>query len=335
MIADFAGTVSARANHSSLEVAIAVPDPNIAPQIPAAGDMLTGTSGNDEIIGTATHDYVFGGGGNDQLSGSDGNDHLYGFNISGDPTADGDDTIRGGAGTDYIQGNAGDDLIYGDDGNDRLNGGAGSDGIQGGAGNDSINGNKGRDYIDAGVGNDTVRGGQDNDDIAGGEGNDLLFGDLGNDGIYGGAGHDTVAGGQGNDVFGFFIGDARYTGGSAMDVIDTIADFEDGTDRFGLGLGSGIGTLPGDVLQDSTGSSFATVAAALVRAQGLLDGHAGASDVAALQVGNDSYLFYNDSGGSTINSIVRVIGLSSTNVSEADFTMLDRSVSAGDAAAAA
>lgn len=317
MIADFAGTVSERANHSSLEVAVAVPDPNIAPQIPAAGDMLTGTSGNDEIIGTATHDYIFGGGGNDQLSGSDGNDHLYGFNISGDPTADGNDTIRGGAGTDYMQGNAGDDLIYGDDGNDRLNGGAGSDGIQGGAGNDSINGNKGRDYIDAGVGNDTVRGGQDNDDIAGGEGNDLLFGDLGNDGIYGGAGHDTVAGGQGADVFSFFSGDARYAGANGPDVIDTITDFEDGSDRFRISIE--IGTAPGDVLRASTGTSFQTVAEALVVAQQLLDSHAGTLDIAALQVGSDSHLFYNDSGGSTINSIIRVIGLAPGNINETDF----------------
>lgn len=316
---------------------LAPPAPNASLPITggAGHDDLRGAAGADMINGLAGHDNIFGGGGDDSLEGGDGNDHLYGFDISGDPAADGDDTIRAGAGSDYIQGNAGDDQIYGDDGNDRLNGGAGGDNIQGGNGNDSINGNKGRDYIYAGTGNDTLRGGQGNDEMAGEEGNDVLFGDLGDDNIYGEDGHDTVAGGQGSDVFGFFSGDASYAGAITADVIDTITDFEDGTDRFGIGLSTAIGTTQGDVLRAAAGISFTTVAEALFIAQQLLDGHLGTSDVAALQVGTDSYLFYNDSEGSTVNSIIRVIGLAPSNISEADFAMLGSGSGSSDIAVAA
>jgi len=330
--------MTGRAVQPSVAIAAAEPDLNLAVAIPASSVVGTpsgpaeqpslppeylGSAGNDTLAGGSSHDVLYGNGGDDALSGGDGNDHIYGFGLSGDPSGDGNDTLEGGAGGDYIQGNAGDDFIRGGEGNDRLNGGAGADGITGDADNDSINGNKGNDFIYAGTGDDTARGGQGNDDVSGDEGNDLLYGDLGDDSIYGGAGHDTVAGGQGSDVFGFFSGHASY-GGAAADAIDMITDFEDGTDRFGIGLGSGIGTLPGDVLHVAAGTSFGTVAGALEQAQQLLDGHAGTSDVAVLQVGMDSYLFYNDAGGSSVNSVVRVVGLTADRINGDDFTMLDR-----------
>lgn len=276
---------------------------------------MIGTAAADQINGLGGHDNIFGGGDGDQLDGGDGNDHLYGFNITGDPTTDGDDTIRAGAGVDYVQGNAGDDVIYGDDGADRLNGGAGDDIILGGDGNDSINGNKGEDYVSAGIGNDTLRGGQGDDEMNGDEGQDVLSGDLGNDMIFGGAGQDSLSGGQGGDIFAFFAGHAEY----GADTFDAILDFEDGVDK--IRINSGIGTAAGDVLQVAGGTSFATVAGALARAKQLLDAHAGTLDVAVLQVGSDSYLFYNDSDGATINSIVRISGVTPDKITSADFVI--------------
>ncbi len=143
----------------------------------------------------------------------------------------------------------------------------------------------------------------------GDEGNDALFGDLGNDTLYGGAGADNLSGGVGNDVFSFFAGHSGTT-----NAFDAILDFQDGSDL--ITLGSGIGDAGGDVLQAS--SSAASFAAALGVAQQLLDAHAGTSDVAVVTVGTDSYIFYNDSGGATINASIRLVGISADSITDAD-----------------
>lgn len=266
----------------------------------------------------AGHDNIFGGGGSDSLSGGDGNDHLYGFDITGDPTTDGDDTIRAGAGNDYVQGNAGDDLIYGDDGSDRLNGGSGDDSILGGDGNDSINGNKGEDYVSAGTGNDTLRGGQGADEMNGDDGQDIVMGDLGDDMLFGGAGQDTLTGGGGSDVFGFFAGHASFSTITDASPVDAIADFEDGIDK--IRLASGLGTATGDVLTNSA-AVYSSLTAGLGAAQQMLDAHAGTQDVAIVRVGSDSYVFYNDSGGGAINSVIRLASITPDRIGSDDFVI--------------
>ncbi|MGF1771101.1 hypothetical protein L4C42_02205 [Vibrio wakamikoensis] len=81
-------------------------------------------------------------------------------------------------------------------------------------GNDSVyvRGQKGADTITGGAGNDVIEGNQGNDELNGGAGDDILFGGVGNDELTGGEGEDTFA--------------MRITHGG----VNTIKDFEVGTD---------------------------------------------------------------------------------------------------------
>lgn len=255
-------------------------------------DILTGNNAGNSLDGRAGHDNLFGGGGADTLIGGDGNDHLYGQSPSGG--ADGADSLAGGAGSDYLQGNAGNDVLDGGDGSDRINGGANDDEIAGGGDNDTLNGNVGNDRVDGGAGNDSLRGGQNNDSIAGGAGNDVLSGDLG---------ADRLTGGGGADVF-------MAASGSTLAAPDVITDFEDGTDRLSIGF------VPVAVL---TGSAQPDAPTAATIAQQLLDGRAGNAEVAALQVGSDSYIFYAINGGATVDAAIVVLGTATTIFSVGDF----------------
>jgi serralysin len=276
-----------------------------------------GFGGNDSIVTNDGPSVVFGGAGGDTIVGGDGNDHLYGYGLTGDPSTDGNDSIDGGDGNDYIQGNAGNDTLAGGNGNDRIQGGAGNDVISGGNGNDQINGNKGNDTISGGDGNDIIRGGQDNDSISGDAGNDILYGDQGNDTISGGAGIDVMTGGDGADVFVFSAGDAAFTTtGTFAYFADQITDFTVGTDK--IDLGGSIGGTADDVIHAQVGASFTTISAALTYAQQLIDNAASVNALAAIQIGSDTYLFYDDNGatgGNIINAMIKLDG-----VTAADFT---------------
>jgi len=286
------------------------------------GNVAYGFYGDDNIAGGAGADNIYGGGGGDTLSGNDGNDHLYGFQLSGGTAADdGADTIRGDAGNDYIQGNAGDDSLNGGIGNDRVNGGNGADTIHGDDGNDTINGNKGADSIDGGNGNDSLRGGADDDSMTGGAGNDILLGDLGNDKLVGGTGLDILTGGGGADTFGFFNGDAAFTTtGSLAYFADTITDFTDGTDKIGL---ENVAATAADVLHAQAGIVLTSVAAALTMRSSCSNAHTGGTDVAALDVGSDTYLFYNGAGSTgSIDSLIKVSGVAAANITIADIIQI-------------
>ena len=112
----------------------------------------------------------------------------------------------------------GDDVMFGTDEAEVLFGGADDDFIAGGAGDDFLGGSNGNDTVIGGAGNDTVRGGG-RDDM----GDDLLAGCEGDDTIVAGNGNDTMIGGEGADTFVFEVGNLQG--------VDTILDFEDGTDR--------------------------------------------------------------------------------------------------------
>ncbi|ATE64043.1 hemolysin-type calcium-binding protein [Rhizorhabdus dicambivorans] len=292
----------------------------------AGNDVYTGTAGPSTIFAAAGNDTVtagagasnlIGGSGGDSLTGGAGNDHIYGQSAAGG--TDGVDTILGGAGSDYINGNMGDDTIDGGAGSDRILGGADNDSIAGSAGNDSFNGNLGNDTIDGGADNDSIRGGQGNDSLTGGADSDFLIGDLGTDTLAGGTGTDFVTGGEGNDVFSFAATEATIAAAvNGVTSYDTVNDYVDGQDLFRLAAGT-VGTAAGDVLLQASGASFTTVSAATVYAQQLLDAHAGNTDLAVVNVGGDTYLFYNDAAGATINSIIKVQGVTDVSL----FTIAD------------
>lgn len=304
------------------------------------GDTITVTSGegNLTISGEAGDDsidaedaegnlLISGGAGNDVLTGGDGADRIFGnaaTSVAG--AADGNDVINAGAGNDYVNGNAGNDSIDGGAGRDRLFGGSGNDTINGGTGDDTVNGNLGNDVINGDAGNDSLRGGQGDDVLNGGTGNDVLQGDLGNDTITGGTGADIMTGGDGADTFIFAAGDANDviigTGASAKTFYDTITDFTVGEDKLDIGLA----VTDDTIILKATGVSFdataAGVAQAVTYANGLL-ADADAGSVAAIQVGGDTYLFYEADGVYTgtadVDSFIKLTGVTASALSEDDF----------------
>ena len=276
----------------------------------SSNDTIIGSGGNDKIIGSSSStdssgsliekDYYQGGDGSDTIDGGDGNDAIWG-NIAGSSTEpDGADSLSGGAGNDAIHGNLGADTIDGGSGNDVVYGDYDDDNITGGSGNDNLQGGAGNDTVAGGVGNDTVSGGSNNDVVTGDDGNDLLLG---------GSGRDVITGGAGADIFSFRVNEATFatSGGSAYST-DEVTDFTSGTDHISLNF------HPVQVLQGTASS----VAAAANWAAQALQGHAGEADVAAVSVGTDTYLFYDDSGaGGALDSGIRLDHV--TAVTTADF----------------
>lgn len=284
-------------------------------------DLLRGGDGNNSIGGGDGNDWLEGNaegdfdGGRDTIDGGAGNDHIWGYMELGSSLGVRDlaDFINAGDGSDYVQGNAGADTIFGGAGADRLRGGAGNDSIDGGDGPDQINGDKGNDTVIGGEGNDLLFGGEGDDDLTGGSGNDNVLGDFGNDTLRAGAGVDIFTGGGGADLFDF-----SAVGAASIDpsgYFTTILDFAGGTDRIHLGFTP----AASDMLYSSTG--FATEAEARLAAQTLLSDHAGTADVAVLQVGSDSYLFYNAAGsGNAITAIVALSNVAASGLDATDFS---------------
>jgi uncharacterized delta-60 repeat protein len=242
-------------------------------------DSLEGGDGVDNLNGGKGNDYLNGGNGQDHLNGDDGNDTLVG--------GDGADILNGdynpqvpsenkNSGNDFLYGGNGSDQLYGDAGNDYLNGGydndvlVGGDGVDtliGDLGDDSLYGGNDHDVLYAGDGKDILNGGYGNDTMDGENGDDSLFGDLGNDFIYGGNGNDTLYGGDGanilnggngNDLLVGGAGNDTLTGGANQDFfggfntasLDTITDFQAGTDKISLNKGTF------SALQSLVGSGF-------------------------------------------------------------------------------
>lgn len=295
---------------------------------PIAADsslQLIGTDGGDTLAAGDGNNYLSGGGGADILTAGGGNNHIWGNAASsGSGATDGADVIVVGAGCNYINGNAGNDLISvgatGSLGHNRVYGGQGDDTITIiGAGANSVNGNIGNDQIHAerATGANLLRGGQGDDHLYGGAGTDTLMGDAGNDVLFASsvAGHlTTMTGGAGADVFQFaWVGAGSPAAGQAQ----IVTDFTSGIDHLGLPF------VPAaaDLLRDAGGSSYASITQALPQAQLLLSAHAGYHDVAALQVGADTILFYNQAGtADTIDGAIRLTSVTASALSPSDFT---------------
>jgi Ca2+-binding RTX toxin-like protein len=206
---------------------------------------------DDVFFGAGAADTVYSRDGNDSLNGGGGNDTL--------DSGNGNDTLSGDTGADFLRGGAGNDILNGGDDNDVLEGGAGADTFNGGAGTDyatysgstaavtidlvTSSNNTGdavgdtfaliegfvlTSFNDIFVGTgaaEFVYGQAGNDNLSGGGGADILDGGAGVDRIIGGAGNDFLRGGTEADTFVFAAG-----AGS-----DTIADFQNGTDKFEIG----------------------------------------------------------------------------------------------------
>jgi Ca2+-binding RTX toxin-like protein len=132
-------------------------------------------------------------------------------------------TKTGAAANETIYASKGDDIIKGGDGDDWIGGGGCDFLIQLSGrflwdrdGNDQFDGDAGNDELYGYGGNDLLKGGSGDDRLDGGRGNDILIG---------GTGLDTLVGGFGADTF---------TVGTIGEGLDTILDFEVGTDLIDL-----------------------------------------------------------------------------------------------------
>ncbi|MBW8910315.1 MAG: hypothetical protein JF564_00055, partial [Sphingomonas sp.] len=125
----------------------------------------------------------------------------------------------------------------------------------------------------------------------------------------GGSHLSVMTGGAGADIFDF-----NSAGPSAS--YQEITDFVHGIDHIDLPFTLGAGAF----LTFGSGSNYGDYTSARSSAQTLLDGHAGTTDIAAMRIGADLYLFYNSSGtGATINAVIKLDGLGITALSTSDF----------------
>jgi Ca2+-binding RTX toxin-like protein len=183
-------------------------------------------------------------------------------------STDGDDTIIGSAGDDILRGKKGNDLLFSLDGNDWMNGNQGNDITDGGIGDDTLYGGKGFDSLTGGTGNDFMFGNR---------GEDILIGEKGDDSLRGGQGNDILLGSQGNDFLRGDLGDDTLVGDLGIDRfllssnsgIDTIADFEVGTDLFVLENGLSFSQLSIGQDSDSTLIRIAQTGEILARIGGV------------------------------------------------------------------
>ncbi|MFZ2726350.1 MAG: hypothetical protein WAX77_08880 [Methylococcaceae bacterium] len=149
---------------------------------------------------TATFNNIAAG---QSLTGTTGNDTLT-------------PTLNGGTGDDTVNGLAGDDSLSGLAGNDSLIGGDGNDTLKGGGGNDTLDGGNGTDLIDlsdatAGVALTLVQSSTATPvTLAGGLGTDSY---VNMEGVIGSTSYnDTITGSSSNDIFSFVSGTGLTSG---------------------------------------------------------------------------------------------------------------------------
>ncbi|MDC0545609.1 hypothetical protein OAO62_02090, partial [Gammaproteobacteria bacterium] len=170
--------------------------------------MLTGSNGTPSISAANLT----------KLDGGTGNDTL-GFEESGSNTSELTLTTAGATNFENIIGTAGAETITGDSNANILSGKNGADTINGNGGNDTL-------YADSNGSNDQTSA----DALYGGAGIDTLYGNDGDNILDGGTGADTITSYGGSDTIILRSGD----GGATQSDGDTVTDFTDGTDSFGL-----------------------------------------------------------------------------------------------------
>jgi len=277
----------------------------------AGDDTINCANGNNWIMGDGHYagDPISASsidGGADILWGGNGNDHIWGSSqFAAQGSVDGNDTIIGGAGMDYVNGNGGNDRILGEEGPDRLFGGGGDDLIYGGYDDSIIYVPSDNDHINGNKGNDTLHGCGGDDEILGGQGDDLLDG---------GAGIDTLTGNLGGDVF-MLSGCEFTTSGPTANQTDVITDFKSGEDKM-VSVDPVIGVIhPGAAANFNVALAFA-----LATTPAKLDWthEPPGQFAAAVQVGSDTYLFF-DHHGNAIEQAIRLAGVNAASITASDF----------------
>lgn len=218
-----------------------------------AGDILTGSNGDDLLNAGIGADTIIDDQGADRLNGGEGDDDITGGR--------GNDIIDGGAGEDVMRGGAGNDRYFVDDPNDQIieNTGEGADIMTADGtgtfilatnvetltliGDTDGNGNGAANRINGGDGGNTIRGGNGRDIIGGGDGDDILLGQVGDDVLRGDAGEDDLRGAEGNDVIFGGDDDDTITGDDGADILlgedgDDILNGGDAGDRLTGGAGA-------------------------------------------------------------------------------------------------
>lgn len=305
-------------------------------------DSFVGGTGSDRVTGNDDGDMLMGNAGSDGLSGGAGNDHIWGNMATAvQGSQDGNDTIYTGLGTNYVNGNAGDDSIFADGDDNRLYGGAGNDTITVRAsGIGHVNGNAGNDTIVLNSGTNFAFGGRDDDHISANGGNNAMSGDAGNDVLSSGPGVDVMTGGPGRDTFQFApsappntdafaaAGVVTFTkmhavapadrSGALAGYHDEITDFTHGEDVIAIGNDAGTArtVLHGDAGVFNSYDAAASYARAILAAAGT------PGAIAAVQVGDDTFLFYNEAGtGSGTDSAIKLDHVSAASMQGSDFTL--------------
>ena len=125
--------------------------------------------------------------------------------------------ITGSAGSNSLDGKSGNDTIDGGAGDDDILGGNGADSLLGNDGADSLSGQGFTDYLDGGNDNDTLKGGGNEDTLIGGAGDDSLLGQAARDTLDGGADNDFLNGGKANDLLRGGTGDDTLLGSTGND----------------------------------------------------------------------------------------------------------------------
>jgi serralysin len=305
-------------------------------------DSFVGGTGADRVTGNDDGNVLMGGAGNDSLSGGAGNDHIWGnMGTAVQGSQDGDDTIYTGLGTNYVNGNTGNDTVVVDGDANRIYGGAGNDTITvRGSGINHVNGNAGNDTIVLNAGTNFAFGGRDDDHISATGGNNVMSGDAGADVLSSGAGVDVMTGGAGRDTFQFSAGANPsydpYAGAAILPFTrthgvapadrsgalegyhDEITDFTHGEDVIAIGndAGGARAVLHGEP------NVFATYDAAAAYARSLIAAAGSPSAIAAVQVGDDTFLFYNEAGtASGVDSAIKLDHVSAASMQSADFSL--------------
>ena len=249
------------------------------------GDRIESGAGADSVFGDAGNDVITNAGGADTIDGGDGSD-----------------SIVGGAEVDVVLGGAGNDTINGQGGNDRITSGEGNDSVLGGDGDDNISAEGGDDFVDGGAGADNMDGGAGADILRGGAGTDNIAGGAGNDVIRGGADADTLTGGADVDTFEFATGDSGVT----QATVDVVTDFTSADRLSFTGL---VGTITASMLSKGTATTFADAKAqgdAALSGSSTLRFH-------VVQVGADTWVFFNPNGNAAATDAIRLVGFDSAN----------------------
>ncbi|WP_272888609.1 beta strand repeat-containing protein [Stutzerimonas stutzeri] len=312
----------------------------------SGNNTIIGLAGNDTIDGGAGADTIYGGAGNDMITGRAG-DSLYGdagndrfsFDEGANVTVASAAVVDGGEGSDTVyawNGIGGGNVSLSDSafanvtnvemltmdaggtasvtlGTNANTAFAGGISVTNGVATGAlvVDGSAATIAISAmgGNNNDTLTGGAGDDVLVGGAGSDELVGNSGDDFITGGQGADQLNGGAGSDTFVY-----RVTGDSTESQMDSIVDFEVGSDVIdlqGLVVGHSYSVFNG-------GSSFGGFADVKAAAQAQLQND---SWPFVGGDGTDTWVFFDDGHNNSFDAgdtVIKLVGISDASSISAD-----------------